>query len=264
MTKLHELLAAEKTAINQRDLITKDTENKFAKGEQYFSGFTKRLKLIGDAPENEDIERAAAQEKALPTTVVATLDYFFKIWAKTEDLLFQKNLTNTRALASIEFRGATLAENVPVDELMGLESRLESLRKMLTQTPTLDASKEWEQDLQAAQAGTWKTVHDIVTTKTEKTMTPIVLYPATEKHPAQIEKMSTDKVIGTFTTQTISGAVTAIQKANALSVLDELLIEVKKARTRANSVDVVTAKIGDKIAALVMDAIKDAPENNQV
>lgn len=263
MAKLHELLAAEKTALHQRDQMTKDTENKFAKGEQYFSGLTKRLKLMGDAPENADIERAQAQDKALPTTVVATLDYYLNIWASTEDLLFQKNLTNTKALASIEFKGATIAENVPVDELMGLEARLEKLRGLLTQMPTLDASKEWEQDPQAAQPGTWKAVHDIVTTKTEKVVTPIVLYPATDKHPAQIDKVTNDKVIGTFTTQTLSGAVTAIQKANTLSLIDELLIEVKKARTRANSTEVQNDKIAGKITKLIMDTLKAAPENNQ-
>ncbi len=262
MSKLHELLAAEKTATNTRDQLTKDTENKFAKGENYFTGFTKILEMLGDDASNSKIEAAARQDKALPTTVVATLDYYLNQWSRTEDVLFQKNITNTTALADIEFRGNVIASNVPVDELMGLETRLSDLRKLATQIPTLDASREWELDSAAAQVGTWKSVMPQITTKTEKVVTPVVLYGATDKHPAQIEKVTTDKVVGTFTLSVISGATTAIQKANVMSVLDDLIIEVKKARTRANSVDVQVVQIGKTISDLIMGALTNAPANN--
>jgi hypothetical protein len=264
MAKLHELLAAEKTATNTRDQLTKDTENKFAKGENYFTGFTKGLNMLGEATTNDAIEAAAKQVKALPTTVVATLDYYFKQWARTEDVLFQKNLTNTTALADLEFRGNVIATGVPVDELMGLETRLSDLRKLATQIPTLDASREWVQDASAEQAGTWKSVHPQITTKTEKKVTPVVLYAATDKHPAQIEKVTEDVPVGTFTLNVSSGATTAIQKANVLAVLDDLIIEVKKARTRANSVEVKVVQIGSTITSLIMDALTNAPVNNAV
>jgi len=264
MAQLHELLAAEKTAVDARDQLAKDTENKFGKGDNFFTGFLKTLSLFGDSPTNAQMELAARQDKALPTTVVETLDYFLKYWAKAEDVLFQKNVTNTTALATLEFRGSVVKENVPVDELMGLEVRLGVLRKLFTQIPTLDASKEWTPDPTAAQAGTWKAVHDQITTKTEKKVEAVVLYPATDKHPAQVEKIAKDEVVGTFVLKTTSGATTAIQKANVLSVIDDLLIEVKKARTRANAVQVQDVHIGANITALIMAALTDAPENNQV
>jgi hypothetical protein len=264
MAQLHELLAAEKTATNTRDQLAADTQNKFGKGEQYFTGFTKTLELLGDDPANAKIEAAARQDKALPTTVVATLDYFLNQWARTEDVLFQKNKTNTTAIADLEFRGNVIAKGVPVDELMGLETRLSDLRKLATQIPTLDASRAWAQDSSAAQPGTWKAVQPQITTKTEKTTRAVVLYEATDKHPAQIEKVAEDKVVGTFTLNVISGATTAIQKANVLAVLDDLIIEVKKARTRANSVPVVTDQIGKSITDLIMGALTNAPANNAV
>jgi hypothetical protein len=263
MAQLHELLAAEKTATAQRDNLAKETENKFAKGEQYYSGFTKTLKMLGDDPSNASVEAAARQDKTLPTTVVSTIDYFFKFWGRAEDVLFQKNVTNTKAVADIEYKGNVIAKDVPVDELMGLETRLSDLRKMFTQMPTLDASKDWEPDTSAAQPGTWRAVNDSVTTKTEKVMTPVVLYPHSEKHPAQIEKVTKDVVVGTFTTKTISGATTAIQKANALAAIDELLIEVKKARTRANSVPVVNVQIGKTLTDIIFGALSEAPTSNQ-
>jgi hypothetical protein len=264
MSQLHEILAAEKTATNTRDQLVKDTENKFAKGENYFTGFTKTLEMLGDNPSNTAIEAAARQDKALPTTVVATMDYLLTQWGRTEDVLYQKNATNTGALADLEFRGTVIAPQLPVDELMGLETRLSDLRKLATQIPTLDASREWEGDTSAAQPGTWKAVNPQVTTKTEKKVTPVVLYAATDKHPAQIEKVTEDVPVGTFTLNVISGATTAIQKAQVLAVLDELIIEVKKARTRANSVEVQKVYIGGTIKGLIMDALNNAPVNNAV
>jgi hypothetical protein len=262
--QLHELLAAEKTAANARDQLTKDTQEKFGKGDNYFTGFTKTLKLADEDATAADIEKAARQDKALPTTVLETLDYYFRFWAKAEDVLFRKNLTNTHAVADLILNGVTVATSVPVDELMGLESRLTDLRKLATQIPTLDASKEWAPDVNAAQPGTWKAVHPTVTTKTEKITTPIVLYPATDKHPAQVKESSSDKVVGTFTTHHVSGATTAIQKANMLSIIDDLIIATKQARTRANSVTVIERDIGKIVTDLILAPLKHAPANNQV
>ncbi len=264
MTVLHEILAAEKTVTNARDQLVEDTRNKFNKAENYFTGMVKTLSMLGDAPENASIEAASRQEKELPTTVVATLDYLLKFWAKAEDTLHLKNATNTQALADIQFRGEQIARNVPVDELMGLEARLTDLRKLLVTIPTLDASRAWEIAGTAPIAGTWSTTTPQVTTKTEKVMTPVVLYAATQQHPAQVEKISTDKVIGTFTTSITSGATTAIQKANVLAVVDDLITAVKQARIRANQVPLanVSEKVGTVIAGLIMQPLFDAPSNN--
>lgn len=264
MTVLHELLAAEKTATNARDQLTKDTQDKFAKGDNYFAGFTKTLTLLGDDPSNSQIEAAARQDKELPTTVLTTLEYYLAFWAKAEDVLYRKNLTNTKAFATIEFRGKTIQENVPVDELMGLEARLGDLRKLATQIPTLDASKAWVQDTSAAQAGTWKTKTPGVTTKTEKITIPVVLYDATDKHPAQVKESTVDKIVGTFTQVHTSGATTAIQKANLLSVVDDLITAVKQARVRANAVPVIERDIGNTIVSLLMAPLYEAPSGNQV
>jgi hypothetical protein len=49
-----------------------------------------------------------------------------------------------------------------------------------------------------------------------------------------------------------------------LSVVDDLINEVKKARTRANNVEVMKVSIGSVITGLVMATLNDAPSNNQV
>jgi hypothetical protein len=266
MAVLHELLAAEKTVTNARDRLAEDTDNKFRKAENYFVGGTKTLELIGDDPSNKQVEAAARADKELATTVVATLDYYLGYWAKAESLLAQKNITNTIALSHLSFRGKVIAENVPVDELMGLEVRLTDFRKLALLIPTLDASRAWAVDASAQQPGTWKSILPTVTTKTEKIEFPVVLAPATVQHPAQVKVSTGDKVVGTFTTQHLSGATTAIQKANLLSVIDDLIIEVKSARVRANSVGAVTpdVPIGQTIKSLLMEPLLNSPINNAV
>jgi hypothetical protein len=254
MSKLFELLAVERTRTTAANKLLDDTANKFKK-DQFFSGHIKTLKMLVDSPENSAIEEAARDEKELPTTVPETLEYALDFWAKAEDVTFAKNLTNQRANADLLFRGAVLVPNVPVDELLGLETRLEVLRRTLDLMPTLDASKEWTLS-NSGRKGEFVTTNEEVTSKTEKTMTPVVLYEATDKHPAQIERVTVDKVVGTFKRKSISGAATSRQKANVIAVLDELLVEAKQARQRANSVEASTDKIGSIITNLILDAFK--------
>jgi hypothetical protein len=254
MTKLHEILAVEKTRNTAVAKLLDDTSNKFRK-DQFFAGHIKTLKMLVDSPENAAIEEAARDEKALPTTVPETLEYVFDFWAKAEDITFAKNRTNQIANADLLFRGQVLVPNVPVDELLGLETRLQTLRNVMDTVPTLDASKEWKVT-DNGRKGEFVTTGEEVTSKTEKTMTAVVLYEATDKHPAQIEKVTADKVVGTFKRRSISGAATSKQKADAIAILDELLVETKQARQRANSVEVINEKIGNTIANLILDVFK--------
>lgn len=254
MSKLHEILAVEKSRTNQASILMEDATKKFGKSE-YFSGHIKTLKMIADSPENEAIERSSHDEKQLPTTAYETLEYVFKHWNNAEDVIYQKNRTNQLAKANIEFRGQVIAEDVPVDELMGLEHRLVDIRKMLVHVPTLSASVKWEPD-NSGRDGAWRATQPEVTTKTEKVSSAVVLYEATDKHPAQIEKVTKDIVVGTFTREVISGAATSLQKAESIKVVDDLIAAVKQARMRANTTEVVNGNIGQVITDLIFAPFK--------
>lgn len=255
MSKLFELLAVEKTRISAATKLAEETSAKFGK-EHFFTGYNKTLSMLKDSPENRAIELSSKEVKELPTTVEETLEYFLNFWVQAEDVIYAKNVTNQNANADILFRDKVLASSVPVDELMGLEVRLESLRRLFERIPTLDAAKEWKK-MDNGRQGMYQATVPEVTNKTEKTMTAIVLYPATDKHPAQIEKVSKDETVGTFTRQLYSGSATSKQKANVVAALDELLVAVKQARMRANAVDASNVKIGQTIAGIILDAFKD-------
>jgi len=254
--KLHEILAVEKARTGQVKTLLEDTSRKFNKATDYFSGNLKSLKLIKDDPANAATEAAAREQRQLPTTVVETLEYLFKHWAIAEDVLLQKSLTNQVAKADIVLPdGQVIAAGVPVDELLGLENRLEELRKVFHAMPTNRADTKYAPS-DDGRKGSWTAIDPDITTKTERTKEPFIKAPATDKHPAQVDVVEKDVVVGTFTNIKLSGAATTQQKAMAIELIDDLIAATKQARMRANTVDVVDGRLGGAITAYLMQAFK--------
>lgn len=249
--RLHELLSIEKNKLTQWSTLVQDTLAKFGK-EHFFKGFIKSLKMIKESPENEAIEKSGTETKDVVTTVGDTLSYLFEHWADYEDVQFRKNVSNQKAVASIQI-GEKVIDKIPVDELMGLESRIARIRDIFQNIPTLDASREWRKS--TVRDGVWITANADVTTKTEKVIVPVVLYEATKDFAAQVEKISRDEVVGTYTTVLFSGAITSLQKSQLLKRIDDLIGEVKKARMRANSVQVEMVSIGQDIAKYLLEPL---------
>lgn len=256
MTKLHELLAAEKTPTGAWNTLFEDTLKKFKNPAHFFDGHTKSLTMIEDTPANKMIEDQSREDKPVTTTVHDTLEYALGIFERAEDLQFQKNMTNQKAVGTVMWRGKPLLEGLPVDQLLGLEARLTKIRQLLAEVPTLDATKHWVPAAQIG-AGVWQTLNPEETTKTEKAVFPVVMAPATEHHPAQIQAVQKDNVVGKFTTVKRSGAATAIQKAESLKQVDELLVEIKQARMRANETVAVDAKLAKVLTTLLLQPYKE-------
>lgn len=261
MTKLHELLAAEKTPMAAWNTVYEETLKKFAAESHYFSGHSKTLQMIEEGPGNEAIEAQAREEKPVTTTVRETLEYALDLYGRAEDLQFQKNATNRAATGTVVFRGEPIFAELPVDELLGLESRLAKIRILVAAVPTLDASKHWGKSVNV-NPNVWVVQHPEETTKTEKQVIPVVLSAATKEHPAQVQPIQKDVVVGRFTTVKRSGAATTLQKAEAIKRIDELIVEVKQARMRANETTVQTGKIAAKLVALVMEPFESSIEDH--
>lgn len=255
MAKLHELLAAEKTPNAAWGQLLADTMKKFGNTATFFDGHSKSLVMIEDTPANKAIEDQSREEKPVTTTVFETLEYALDLFAKAEDLQYQKNKTNQGAVGTVMWRGDPLLVDMPVDELLGLEARLTRIREMYSFIPTLDASKHWGKAHDIGEY-VWQAIYPDEATKTEKQMVPVVMAPATDKHPAQVQAVNRDSVVGKFITIKRSGAATALQKAEAIKRVDELLVEVKQARMRANECEAVAGKIADKIVELLLEPLK--------
>jgi hypothetical protein len=256
MTKLHELLAAEKTPTAAWNTLREETIKKFKNAEHFFRGHSKSLVMIEDTPANKAEEEKSREDKPVPTTVFETLEYALGIFAKAEDVQCQKNSTNRIAAATVMWRGKTLLSDLPVDELLGLEARLGKLREVVEAIPTLDATKHWKRAPDIG-AHVWELPLAEKTTKTEKVVVPVIMAPATDKHPAQVQAVQKDNVVGTFALMRRSGEATAVQKSDMIVRIDELLVEIKQARMRANETVAVDAKIGSTIIDLIMEPLKN-------
>lgn len=132
MAKLHELLAAEKTPTGAWNALFEDTTKKFKNPTHFFDGHSKSLSMIEESAGNANIEAQAREEKPVTTTVYDTLEYALDIFAKAEDLQYQKNTTNATAKGTVMWRGEAILKDLPVDELLGLEARL---TRMIPWTP---------------------------------------------------------------------------------------------------------------------------------
>ena len=87
----------------------------------------------------------------------------------------------------------------------------------------------------------------VKTSKTKKTQRPIVLYDATEHHPAQTQIITDDVVIGHWTTTKFSGAIPRPKKRVLLERIRKLEEAVKFAREQANSMEADEKKVGQKV-----------------
>ncbi len=243
--KMHELLAVE-SAVNanyQRDLA--ETLGAFKKGE-LFAGLTKSLKHFDDSLSKLD----ETQHKAMTTTVSDRFKWFKGVAAALYDVQLQKDKTNQTAKADLVIDDKVLVADVPATTLLMLETRLQEIRRVIEEAPTLPPGTEWEPAPDVG-AGVWKTVHEVKTFKTVKTTKPVVLYAATDKHPAQVEKVTEDVPVGTWITSMTSGAISTAQKAELFGRLDKLLKAAKVARQRANSAEADSSQIGETVLGYV-------------
>lgn len=261
MAKLHELLAAEKTPTGAWNQLYEDTLKKFKNVSHFFDGHSKSLAMIEEGPANKNIEDQAREEKPVTTTVYDTLEYALDIFGKAEDLQYQKNETNRQATGTVLWRGEPLLIDMPVDELLGLEARLTKLKLLYAEVPTLDATKHWDQAANIGQ-NVWMTKFPEETTKTDKQIIPLILKDATKEHPAQVQAFNKDVVVGKFTTIKRSGAATALQKAEGIKRIDELLIEIKQARMRANEAQVVKGGIAKVLLPLLLEPFRNEAFKN--
>jgi hypothetical protein len=254
-TKLHEVLAAEKTPNAAWNQVREGTMKKFHNTSHYYDGHSKSLAMIEDTPANKNIEDQCREEKPVTTTVFQTLDYALDIYRKAEDLQYQKNSANQQAVGTVLWNGEPFLVDMPVDQLLGLEARLTKMRELFTHIPTLDATKHWELDPDIGDH-IWALKHPEETTKTEKKHVPIEASPATKEHPAQVHLATKDEVVGKFTTIKRSGAATALQKAEAIKRIDDLIVEIKQARMRANETEVGKGTIADKVVGLLLEPLR--------
>lgn len=248
MGKLYEVLAVEQALEGTFKTRAARVEQAFTKRPDMFLGFMRRLEMINDDRAAE--EELHREDKELEATVDARLDDVVPSAIRYFDAAYQKEAMNQKARANIVINEKIVAADVPVTFLLFLERRLEIIRKIFATIPCLDPSTKWVADDDRGE-GIFRTSAEEITEKTEKAIVSKVLFDGNEHHAPQIEKWHEDRVVGKFRRVVWSGMYTEAMKALALERIDTLSSAVKKARSRANDIEVEAGAIGAKIMTFI-------------
>lgn len=238
---LHQLIAVEPDLAQQSRAIMEETVNTFTKKADHFDGVQKIYK-----PYEDGGEQIPDEIKEVVTTVQEKLDYAKKIVIRAMDATISKEETNASGTARAELvvDGVNFGE-LAATSLIALERMLERIREEYKAIPTLDPTKSW---VKADFTGRilYETPIE-VKFRAVKTKIPLVLSPATDKFPAQVQVLDSDKQVGRYETIYRSGRLTPTEKSNLLEKIDNLVLAVKKAREKANQTKAVQVDLGKKI-----------------
>jgi len=242
MGKLHELLAVEGDLQGTAKKLAEEAIKTFSKPNHFLSSH--QHVAMFEAEKQDKVVADVYQE--MDTTVAAKLDYLSEAVAKYFDAVLQKEMTNQKAVADLVIGGATIGNNIPATFLLGMETKLRELRQVYEAIPTLAPGIPWELD-ETLGKGVYRMKHADEKIKTAKTFQFRVLYEATDKHPAQIEKWEDQVPVGKIITNVTSGMLSPADKSALLGRLDRMIQAVKRARTKANMVDAVEESIGARM-----------------
>lgn len=235
MTQLNQVVAAEKGVKTRSDRATTDFYHLLQKPD-LFNGFSRTYK----ANNEDDTEVLPSERKLVQNRVPDVLDLMAKEWAKLFDITATKDYGNTMAGADVKVDGRVLLHDVPVTYLLWLEKQLTHVITVFGAIPTLDPSESWDQD---PHTGTWKTGGSM-TVRTRKIDEPVVLHPGTDRHAPQVQLVSKDVQVGTWTRILESGALPATKVRELVDRATDLLNAVKFAREQANSHTIDEQKTG--------------------
>ena len=241
MAKLNQVIAIEK-GVKSRAHAEISELYKTVQKPALFNGFTKDFRAKSEGEEGS-VETLPSERQRVQETVSDVLRRLERAKAELFDVTAQKDFGNTTASANVTVDGKLLIENAPVPFLLFLEKELTDLRTFILALPTLDVAEDWQRDVNSGLFRSGETVRQ----STKKVQKPLVLYPATDKHPAQTQLITEDVTTGFWHTVKQSGAIPAPEKAALAERVDKLLAAVKTAREEANAAEAPKVEVGGAI-----------------
>jgi hypothetical protein len=224
MAKLNQIIAVEK-GIKAKVYSDLTEMNKLVQKASLFNGLVKKYEK-----KDEEGEDLPSEKQKVQYTVDEVLRNVERSLSELMTITARKDFTNTDAKADVKIDDKVLIAGAPVSFLLFLEKILTDVRTFVGNLPILDESENWNFD---DKAGLFIT--DVVKThRTKKTQKPIVLYPATEQHPAQTQLITEDVIAGYWNQVKQSGAIPKTRKAEIAEKVEVLLRAVKEAREAAN------------------------------
>lgn len=200
-------------------------------------------------PKEEEGETFPSEQTRVQVSAKQLLDDVRELMVELFDVTATKDFANCDARADVTVGDVVIAKNVPVTYLLFLEKKLVDIHTFVSKLPTLDPSETWKWDPHADCFA----AEPFETHKTKKLPKVITKAPATDKHPAQVEVFQEDVVVGYWKTVKFSGAMPAEDAKKLLGRVEALQRAVKFSREEANSKQIETVKLGDKIFSYLFD-----------
>lgn len=234
--QLHEMIAVKKGVKSRRIAELTTLYQEASKGD-LFSGVIKTYKPLDE----NDPERLSDERKLVQRNAREMLKRAGEAMTELYDVEASIDVTNANARADIIVDDEVIARDVPATTLIFLEKQLEDWATFVKSFVVPDEAVEWvdgEDALRTREALSYRTAKKLQTIKKA---------PATEKHPEQVDVVTVDAIVGTYTTVKLSGAMPARQKREHAERAAKLLDAVRAARERAATTPIVRKEIGRAI-----------------
>jgi hypothetical protein len=240
-TKLHQLIAVVQGKKAHAEKVKTEAYHLFQKPD-LFNGLNRKYE-----PRTEEGERLPEEKESFHFKVNDLVRNTREAMIEMLDAVVSQDATNCHAKADVVVLGETLLKDVPAVSLIFLEKQLTDLATYVSRIPTLKSGGEWNYD---QSQDLYRSV-PVQTIRQTKVQEPIVLYPATEEHPAQTQLVTKDVTAGTWTKVEYSTAWPVSLKNQTLERIRVLKEAVVKAREEANAVEVVDAHVGEAILSYI-------------
>jgi hypothetical protein len=239
--RLNQVLATEKGTKTR--IYAEFTElHKATQKQELFEGHLKTYKPLVEDDPNARIPPQAKKVQLIAREALATAA---KQLTELFDVTATKDWANLQAKSDVVVDGQVLLKDVPATYLLFLDKQLSDLMKFVSSICELDPGVDWRADPATGQYR-GDPVH---TQRTEKKQRAIVLYDATEHHPAQTQLITEDQVVGYWESTRFSGAIGKDDKQRILDRVRKLADAVKEALEKANMVEVTEQRPGATVFA---------------
>ncbi len=145
-----------------------------------------------------------------------------------------KDIANCEAKADVMLEGRAIIPQAPVTYLLFLEKQLTDLHTFVSKVVELNGNDVWHYDENEG----CMVSSPVRMQKKQKDKVPVTLAPPTKEHPAQVELVDREVVVGHWDTTKYSGAIPRQRKKEILDRITKLANAVKCAREQANCYEI--------------------------
>jgi len=205
MGQLHQILAVEDGKMTTFKKVVEEGISTFSSKPELFKGLTTE-QVSEFQSDNPKYKEYPDSTEAVPVseTVLGKLRYVFDAAIEYFDLVAQKDKTNQTASADLMVDGVVILSNVPAVTLLFIENKMKSVRGLIEAVKTLDPAKIWSP--KPGQDNVFQAVPVSKPVKEPEEKWQIVA-PATDKHPAQVQKIISHELRATKSSTELSGLI---------------------------------------------------------